>query len=448
MKMMTETISAQPVDCLPGFDEALFEEIRRAGEPPVLAAKREAAFRDYLGIASPTQRDEEWRRTDPALFPLGQVRRLPTLPRVDPLPEQAGDEAFDTVVAVRADGFAVMHRNDAAERLGITVLPLAEAAEQQPDKVEAYLQGQALPEQSGKYEAFNQAFWNFGLFVHIPADVEWERGLLIRYDMDQPDALLIPRLVVVAGARSRAVVTECMRSADRIRFVAVPERELYVDEGAHFKLVSLQEWGDRSHQITNDWGRVQRDANLNWITLNFGSARSKMKFGSDVAGPGSAADMDGIFFASGKQHMDQRTLQIHSSPDTYSRLLYKGAVKDTGRSVYQGLIIARPGAIRVDAYQTNNNLVLNEGARADSIPGLLIDADDLKCSHGSTTGNLDPEQLFYLQSRGLSQAEARRALILGFFSEVVDRIPQPHLRTHVQGLIEAKMKEASDESGQ
>lgn len=427
-------------DTLPGFDEELFASVLTQGEPAILTAKREEAFRKYLTIPSPKRTDEEWRRTDPALFPLGDMRRLPMLKQVDEHPESPWDAEFDVVVSVRPDSFAIMHRNDTAKKLGVTVLSLADAAEKRPDLVDEYLRGRAVPAESAKYEAFNDAFWNFGLFVHVPDKIEWDRGLLVRYAMDSADSLLIPRFVAVAGKHSRAVAAEHLESPDAIRFMAVPQRELYVDEDANFKLVSLQEWGLNSYQISNDWGLVQRDANLNWLTLNFGAARSKMKFGSDVAGPGSAADMDGIFFAAGEQHMDQRTLQIHSSADTYSRLLYKGAVKDTGRSVYQGLIIARPGAIRVDAYQTNNNLVLNEGARADSIPGLLIDADDLKCSHGSTTGNLDPEQLFYLRSRGLNEDDARRALIMGFFEEVVDRIPQEFIRNIVHKNIESKME--------
>ncbi len=440
---MTGMTIAQPekIDTLlPGLDNEGLARVQAETPSKLLQEKRAAAYADYRQLAWPTVRDEEWRRTDPSLFPLAEMQRLPDLAAQDVWTAHPWDAEFDVVVAVRPDGFAIRHQNHTARELGITVLPLAEAAATRPDGVEPYLRGKALPTPSGKFEALNDAFWNFGLFLHLPAGVQWERGLLVRYEMDQPDSLLIPRLVVVAEPQSRGMMVERLQSPDDIRFMAVPQRELYVQEGADFKLVSLQEWGLNSYQVSNDWGLAERDANLNWITLNFGSARSKMKFGGDVAGPNSAADMDGIFFASGEQHMDQRTLQIHSSPDTYSRLLYKGAVKDVGRSVYQGLIIARPGAIRVDAYQTNNNLVLNEGARADSIPGLLIDADDLKCSHGSTTGNLDPEQLFYLRSRGLSEAAARRALIQGFFEEVIDRIPQAVIREQVHQHIEQKME--------
>jgi Fe-S cluster assembly protein SufD len=185
--------------------------------------------------------------------------------------------------------------------------------------------------------------------------------------------------------------------------------------------------------------RVGRDAQVDQINLNFGGKVSKVKFGSDLAGPNSAAELDGLFFTTGEQHIDQTTWQVHSSPDTYSRLLYKGAVRDTSQSVYQGIIKAKPGAIRVDAYQTNNNIVLNDGARAHTIPGLLIDADDLKCSHGATVGNLDPDQIFYLRSRGIEEAEARRLVMLGFFEEVIERIPQDFIRERVQEIIRERM---------
>lgn len=439
-----ELIDTSVVHDLPGFDRAAFDAVLRSTEAGLLQAKREEAFRDYSAIPVPTVRDEEWRRTDPSLFPLASLKRLPDLKQKDELAPSPWDEYFDVVVAVDEQSFVIQDMTGAAAAKGVKVLSLADAAQQCPELLEDYLQGKALPAKSGKFEAFNDAFWNFGLFVHVPDNVQLEKGILIRYRLHAPDGLFIPRLVAVVGRQGRAVITERMESPDADRFMAVPGRELYVGEAADLKLVSVQEWGLNSYQICNDWGLVERDASLNWITLNFGSKISKMKFGSDVSGPGSTADMDGVYFAAGKQHLDQRTLQIHSSPDTYSRLLYKGAVKDAAYSVYQGLIIAKPGAIRVDAYQTNNNLVLNDGARADSFPGLLIDADDLKCSHGCTIANLDPDHLFYLRSRGINEKEARRLLILGYFMDVVDRIPHAFIRDLMQKNIDLKTRDDNE----
>jgi Fe-S cluster assembly protein SufD len=246
-------------------------------------------------------------------------------------------------------------------------------------------------------------------------------------------------LLVVLGKNAELKVVEQFSSPDDVTVLAVTTKELYVGEGGRLSMATLQEWGAKSYLIDNDMALVERDATVDWITLNVGSKVSKMKFGSDVAGPGSSAEMDGIFFASDNQHFDQTTWQIHSSPHTYSRLLYKGAVKDKGHSVYQGIIQAKPGAIDVDAYQTNNNLVLNDGAKADTIPGLLIDADDLKCSHGATIGNVNEEEVFYLKTRGLSDQQARKIVIMGYFEEIIERLPFDCVQALVRSRVEAKL---------
>ncbi len=438
---MTQTESKPlVVDFIPGFDEDRFSGMDTSSEPAVLQAKREEGFNDYRALPSPTNRTEEWRRTDPALFPFAEMERLPQVKSVPEMPEGEWDRHLDVVVSVDHGSMAIADRSGVLADGRIHVMSLADAAERHPELVRDHLQGRALPSKTGKFEALNDAFWNAGLCVHIPEGVELPKGVLIRCSIEADRSVFIPRLLVVAGKRSRATIAEHLVSPDAISMMAVMEKELYVGEAANLQMITLQEWGLNSCQIANDWALVERDARINWFMLNFGSRLGKMRFGSDVAGPGAAADLDGIFCLNGEQHMDQKTLQIHSSADTYSRLLYKGAVRDRAYSVYQGLIIARRDAVRVDAYQTNNNLVLNKGARADSIPGLEIDADDLKCSHGSTHGNIDPEQLYYLRARGISEAEARKILILGFYDEVVERIPLDFIREHVRRKIDRKLE--------
>ena len=240
------------------------------------------------------------------------------------------------------------------------------------------------------------------------------------------------------GSGSRAVLMEAMTSPDEAALMALMGKDLVVGDNAQVKVVSLQEWGAGTAHLSSDWAVAGRDSKIEWMTLNLGGRLSKTRFGCDVAGPGANAELNGLYFASGEQHFDQKTLQVHSAPNTFSNLLYKGAVKDKSYSVYQGLIIARPGAVKVDAYQKNNNLVLNDGARADSLPGLEIDTDDLKCSHGSTIGNLDDEQIFYLRSRGLDEAAARRILMRAFFEEIVGRLPYDFLKNHVRDAVERK----------
>jgi Fe-S cluster assembly protein SufD len=439
MSTLNIETESKPAEYAPGFDEEAFNRLDARGEPAALRAKREAAFQVYRAIPNPRPTDEEWRRTSPALFPFERFRPAPAL---KPVPAAAGHPwaaHFDVAVSIDDHGFHVRDVSGALERGQVYVGPLAEAAERHPELIRRFHLGPAMPEEMGKYLALNNAFWNVGLFIHIPDQVELEKGILLHYHLSGARAAWVPRLLVVAGRQSRAAILEQFASPDAAALLAVTGKEMYVGEGARLRVISSQEWGGQSLVIANDWARVERDGQIDWITLNFGSRVSKMKFGSDVAGPGAAAELDGIYFTAADQHLDQKTFQIHSSRDTYSRLLYKGAVKDKSHSVYQGLIQAKPGAIKVDAYQTNNNLVLSDGARADTIPGLLIDADDLKCSHGATIGNLDPQQLFYLRSRGLPEAEARKIVILGFFEEVVQRIPYEFLRERVHERIEGKL---------
>jgi Fe-S cluster assembly protein SufD len=389
----------------------------------------------------PTARDEEWRRTDPALFPLSDFTLLPANRAAaggagsDPELEAL----FDVVVDVTTEGVMVADRTGVLAAGRLVVCSLEDAADRHAGLLENRLHGPAVIEADRKFVALNGAFWNVGLFVHVPAKTVIEQGVLVRYRIEQAGALLAPKLVVHAAEGSSLNVVETYTSDDATPVFCIAARELYVDQAARLQLFGLQEWGRSSYHIGEDAIQVGRDAQIDWVTLTLGTKASKMSVSCNVDAPNANAYMSGLFFADRDQHIDQRTLQQHSSPNTYSNLLYKGAVKDQGHSVYQGIIAASPGAIKVDAYQMNNNLVLNTGARADSLPGLKIDADDLKCSHGSTMGNLDAEQLFYLKARGFSDAEARRTLVLAFFEEVIAKIPYAFLQDRIRADVNGKI---------
>ncbi len=437
------TVASAPPAPLPGFDAAAFAAARRPDEPALLAAKRDPAFAAAAALPAPTFRDEEWRRTDPALFTSDRFTRRPALPPRPAGAEDEWDDTFDVVVEISDAGYAVIDRTGALRRETCFVLPLAEAAERFPDLIGAHLLGPALPAQPRLFSQVNGAFWNVGFLVYVPRHVRVEKGILFRYDLQGSGGALLPRLLFVAEAGAEVNVVEHFTSGPEAEFLFLGGREFYAGPGARLKLVSVQEWGERALHLGEDWARVERDGRVDWVTLSLGGQASKQMVGCDVCAPNAHAQLSGVFFAAGDQHFDQRTLQLHSSPHTTSYLLYKGAVKDRGRSVYQGVINAKPGAIDVDAYQMNNNLVLNEGARADSLPGLEIDADDLKCSHGSTVGTLDPEQLFYLRSRGLPAAEARRLVVSGFFEEVIAKVPHEFVQERLREHIRQKMGDAS-----
>ncbi len=437
MSMNDTALAEKASETIAGFTEEAFSALTQPGNP-LLRGKREEAFAEYLRLPAPHAFDEEWRKTDPALFRFDTWSALPSAAAGSVQPTD-WDSAFDVVVQVDGASVSIEDRTGILSAGRAYVASLFDAAEEHPDWVQQYLQGAALPASTDKFTALNGAFWNVGIFIHIPEGTKLEKGIFLRYRQRETGAVLIPRLVIVAESGSEATVVEHLESDDEVSMGVVSARELYVDQAARLKFLTLQEWGRGTYQIGNDMAVVQRDAQVDWITLNLGSQISKLKFGSDVAGPGSSAELDGIFCTDTDQHIDQTTLQIHSAPHTYSRLLYKGAVMDQGHSVYRGIIQAKPGAIKVDAYQTNNNLVLSNGAIADTIPGLLIDADDLKCSHGATIGNLDENQVFYLRARGIPEHEARKLLILGFYDEILDRIPYASIRDRVHELLVEKL---------
>lgn len=423
-----------------GFAETAFAGLDSWNEPLILKTAREEAFSLYKSLPSPHGRMEEWRRTDPARFPFAKLAAVKKIAFSTKSAPSQWDEQFDVVVAIEDESFSIRDVSGVLKAQTILVLPLEEAAAKHPKLVRDHLKSHARGQTAGKFETLNGSFWNVGIFIHIPAGVELGRGILVRYDLKSPQSVCVPRVLVVAGERSKATVVEHMTSPDASVIQTVMSKEFHIAPSANVRAIALQEWGANTFHIANDWVRVEREGKVDWVTLNFGSRISKMSFGSDVVGEGASAELDGLFFATGDQHFDQRTLQIHSSPRTTSNLLYKGAVKDKARSVYQGLIIARPGANGVDAYQKNNNLVLSDGARADSLPGLQIDNDDLKCSHGSTVGNLDPGQLFYLRSRGLGENAARRILIKGFCEEVAVRIPYEFIREVISRQVDSRME--------
>lgn len=423
-----------------------FEEFPRhaAVEPALLQSKRADGFAQYTALPIPTPRDEEWRRTDPAMIPFGRFRpAAPLAAMKQPIGQGAWDHEFDVVVSVSDDGFHIEDRTGVLAAGKLIVLSLADAAQKHPALVARYMQGAARVKTPRKFSSLGDAFWSFGLFIHAPEKTSASKGVLIRYLHRNPGQAVIPRLVAAVGNQAELTIAEYYESPADVELLAISTRELYAGSGAVLRAASVQEWGARTYHIGEDWVRAERDAKVEWVTLLLGGQVSKMMVACDVHEPNANAYLSGLFFASREQHIDQRTLQLHSAPHTYSNLLYKGAVKDQGHSVYQGIIDAAPGAIKVDAYQMNNNLILNDGARADSLPGLEIDADDLKCSHGATFGNLDENQLFYLKTRGLPEVEARQLLVMAFFEEVIARIPHEFMRERVREDVRRKFGESA-----
>jgi Fe-S cluster assembly protein SufD len=214
--------------------------------------------------------------------------------------------------------------------------------------------------------------------------------------------------------------------------------EIIVDENASLRFVELQSWGKNVWNFSHERVSVGRNGNLDWIFGAIGSRLTKNFSELDLVGEGATGRMSGFYFTDGNQHLDHDTQQNHLAPHTTSDLLFKGALKGHSRSVWQGMIYVAVGAEKTDGYQANRNLILSPDARADSIPGLEILADDVRCTHGATVGNLEEEPLFYIKSRGIPDKEAERLLVEGFFDPVMQRIPFEGVRNRFQHAIHEK----------
>jgi len=216
--------------------------------------------------------------------------------------------------------------------------------------------------------------------------------------------------------------------------------ELHVGDGASLRFVELQSWGENVWNFTHERAEVGRDANLDWIFGAIGSRLTKNFSELNLVGQGATGRMSGFYFTDHDQHLDHDTQQNHLAVHTTSDLLFKGALTDSSRSVWQGMIYVAPGAQKTDGYQANRNLVLSRKARADSIPGLEILADDVRCTHGATVGQIDRDQVFYLRTRGIPEKEAERMIVEGFFDPIMQRIPFVGVRERFQKAIEEKTR--------
>ncbi len=294
-----------------------------------------------------------------------------------------------------------------------------------------------------KFAAHNAAAWQHGLLVHVPAGIELERPLFVRVVNALDGGSLFWRLLIVAeeGSRFSLVEEYSSLSADQTGYFN-GVAELFVEQGAKLEYVSLQNLSRETWHFASHHARVERDAELDWVSGGFGSKRGKVRIQNDLAGPGATSRVTGAYFADGEQHLDYDTFQEHIAPDTESDFAFKGALRDTATAVWRGMIRVERDAQKTNAYQECRNLMLSPTTHAVPIPGLEILANDVRCTHGATVGRVDREQLFYLMARGLPRAEAERLIVRGFFQDVLDRIELEPVREAVTSTLEHRIPQA------
>ena len=294
-----------------------------------------------------------------------------------------------------------------------------------------------------KFTAHNAALWENGLLVHVPKGVVLEQPLYVRIVNDVEGGSLFWRLLVVAEPESRfTVIEEYTSTSPELSGYVNGAVEIFVEQGAKVEYVSVQSLSKETWHFGTHHARVERDAELDWVTGGFGSKKGKIRIQNDLAGPGATSRVTGAYFADGVQHLDYDTFQEHIAPNTTSDFAFKGALRDKSRAVWRGMIRVERDAQKTNAYQENRNLLLSKTAHADSIPGLEILANDVRCTHGATLGQVDREQLFYLMARGLPRHEAERLIVRGFFQDVLDRIELEPVREALGAALEARIPQA------
>jgi Fe-S cluster assembly protein SufD len=438
----------------------------------------------YENTPMPTLRDEDWRRTDYRELELDELLLFmpagieattaadlpePIQPHTDTgdawggLAVQINSEvAFARLDAslqeqgvilaplaeavhthpelVQINSEVAFARLDASlQEQGVILAPLAEAVHTHPELVQAHL-GRVVTPADGKFPALHGAFFSGGIFCYVPPDTTVALPIQFVAWMNSENIAVFPHVLLVADRGSQVTFVERYASPSLAeQSFSCPATEVIVRDGAQVRHVTIQDWGRHVFEMGFQRLRVDNDGHLHTILAATGGRLVKNYVDNSFAGSGVESFHRGFFFTDGTQHMDYKTMQDHRAPYSTSDLLIKGALRGRSRAVFTGVIGVRKGSKRTDAYQENRNLLLSKRARSDSIPILEIDNDDVRCTHGSATGQVDPEELFYVMARGLDKDEAARMLVEGFFTEIIEHTSVAGVQAQLAGKIQEKM---------
>jgi Fe-S cluster assembly protein SufD len=433
---MNTSVTA-PEGITDAFNQGAFDARNTAG-PDWLREWRSAAWRAYESLPLPTTRLEEWRYTDPSKLKYDRVG-LASAAEVAAVPQREVDWLAERAASVRVlvvgTRIVRIEMDDALAAKGVVVMDLERAAEQYDGLIREQL-GRAVTPGSAKFAALNSAFWSAGIFIHVPRGVRIDEPIRILRHMPAPGVAYFPRTLIVSEEGSHAGVVEEFDSPDfHVPTFSCGVVEVIAGAAANVQYVAVQRYGANVHHISTQRTIAGRDADLDSLIVNLGGAVARVDLAASLEGPGSRSDMLGLYFGRGKQHFDHNTRQDHTVPHAGSDLLYKGALADESRAIFRGIIRVFPKAQRTDAYQTNRSLILSKRAEAVALPNLEIEADDVRCSHAATVGQLDEEELFYIMSRGITRLEAERLVVFGFFGEVLDRLPLPGVVEELRNAI-------------
>jgi len=427
-----------------GFTQEGFEALLASrSEPSWLTELRQAAFARFAELGVPAQRSEEWMRTDIRLFRLDRFE-LPLDPKTDEPPPSAllseGMEVAGSAAAINSRPLQSELDPQFAEQ-GVLFGSLEQLAGEHGELLRRYFERRIVDFEYDKFSALSGAFWSGGTLLYVPRGVVVDRPLHVLSALSDGGVDLGRVLVVMEDGSEATLVMETQSTSDEAAGLHCGTIELLVAPRAKLRYVNLQNWGRKTWHFAHQKAVVDQDAALQWTLAGLGSRLAKVNQHVALTGKGADAQVNGVMFTEGRQHLSYHTLQHHEAAYCHSDLLYKAALQDRSRTVWRGMIKVDPRAEKTDAYQRNDNLMLSADARADSIPGLEIEADDVRCTHGSTSGRVDEEQVFYCQQRGLTRREATRMIVTGFFQQVFDRITIESVREALGETIRRRVRE-------
>ena len=413
-----------------------------------IAANRGWAFERFLALPVPSPETEEWRYTDLRAMDLSTYASYAQEPTAETL-DGVGEDLLAAAGRIgEREGLTIQHNSTVvsahldpkASRSGVVLASLDVAEAQHSGLIEGRLHG-AVPADRTRFTALHAAFRSGGTFVHVPRGVRVEAPVQSLTYVDRSGLAVFPHTVLVLEEGAELTFVDRYISPDLADVFSDAVVEIYAGPASKLRYVSLQEWGKGVTHLSVQRAVLERDAEVRSLGVAFGASLSRSEVESVLVGDGGSSEMLGVYFADGEQHFDHRSIQDHLGSSTASDLLYKGALRDRSRTIYSGTVIVRAGAHKCDAYQTNRNILLSEEAKADSIPNLeILSNDPVRCGHAASVGPVDPDTLFYIQSRGIPFEEAERLVVLGFFQEVLDRVTIPDVRASLEAAIAAEVR--------
>lgn len=448
------------------FSKEFLQKIA-ATEPEWMRKKRLEAYALYESLPMPhTTEDDVWRRTVDIRtqdywrrtrrqlrgFDLDKYHlSVPTNGKssVEDLNEDGKETAG---VLVQVDG-QLQHGSttETLKKKGVYFANLQVALQEQPELLRTYFMSKAVTletalksgniAQYNKFDALHCAFWQGGYVLHVPKGVRVEVPLRVYIKMSEAEQADLSHTLVIAEEGSEVVILEDNLSTNPdVGGVHSGAVEIFAEQNANVTYVQVQHWNRQVWNFASHRAMVARDARLCWVTATFGSRLNKINQAIVLEGTGCSAEMLGLAFTDGRQHLDVSTAQEHVAPHTSSDLLYRTVLKDRSQTAWGGNIYVYPSANYTDAYQKNDNLLLSERAHADTLPGLEIQAHEVRCTHGATAGKIDAEQVFYLMSRGVPYAQAEKLIVDGFFAPVMERIPLDSVREELSTSVARKLE--------